>query len=129
MQDWDGGKRLLVDLFFACRRIRHIFSDGGFAGKFVTWAARILRMTVEVVRKPPGQVGFKVHPRRWVVERTLSWLMANRRLARDYERRPDSSESFIYWTMIRLTSRRVARLVEAAGEGGQNLPKVVAVAA
>jgi transposase len=63
-----------------------MFADGGFAGRLVDWAATILRMTVEVVRKPEGQRGFSVLPRRWAVERTLAWITAHRRLARDYER-------------------------------------------
>ena len=41
---------------------------------------------IEIVRKPATQRGFEVHPKRWVVERTLAWLTAHRRLARDYER-------------------------------------------
>ena len=49
----------------------------------------MLRTVVEIVRKPAGQRGFAVLPRRWVVERTLAWLTAHRRLARDYERLPE----------------------------------------
>ncbi|WP_237293449.1 MULTISPECIES: transposase [Streptomyces] len=52
---------------------------------------------------------FVVHPRRWVVERTLSRLMRSRRLARDYETRPESSEAAVLWSMTMLTGRRLAR--------------------
>ncbi|MEU7778807.1 transposase [Micromonospora parva] len=65
--------------------MRHVFADSGFAGRLVDWARDLLRTTVEIVRKPANQKGFVVHPRRWVVERTLAWLTAHRRLARDYE--------------------------------------------
>ena len=65
-----------------------VFADGGYAGKLVAWARQIPRIVLEIVRKPEGQRGFAVLPRRWVVERTLSWLTAHRRLARDYERCP-----------------------------------------
>jgi putative transposase len=115
--DSHGGRPLLVDLYFKYPRTRHVFSDSGFAGKFAEWAKDVLNTTVEVVRKAPGQKGFKVLPKRWVVERTLAWIMACRRLCRDYERRTDSSESFIQWAMIRTMSRRIAHYGEAAAEG------------
>ncbi len=46
-----------------------------------------------IVRKPEDQQGFSVLPRRWVLERTLSWITAHRRLTRDYERTPEHSEA------------------------------------
>jgi Transposase and inactivated derivatives len=107
--DHHGGKRVLVDMYFSHRRTRHVFADSGFAGTFVEWAKSILNTTVEVVRKKPGQTGFAVLPKRWVVERTLAWIMACRRLCRDYERRTDSSESFIQWAMIKKMSRWLAQ--------------------
>ena len=48
-------------------------------------------------------------PKRWVVERTFSWLGQNRRMSKDYERLPESSEAFIYAAMSRLMARRLAR--------------------
>ncbi len=53
--------------------------------------------------------GFEALPRRWVVERTFSWLSQNRRMSKDYERLPESSEAFIYVAMSRLMVRRLAR--------------------
>jgi transposase len=108
-QDRDGARQLLLDHYFATPSCRHLFADGGFAGKFVDWAASILKTTVEIVRKKPGQKGFDPLPKRWVVERTLAWLTAHRRLARDYERDPDSSAAFMHWAMIRTMARRLAR--------------------
>jgi transposase len=64
---------------------------------------------VEVVRKPAGRRGFAVIPRRWVVERSLAWLTAHRRLARDYERHPAVSEAMIRWAAINTMTRRLAR--------------------
>ena len=63
---------------------------------------------VEIVRKPKGQRTFEVLPRRWVVERTLSWLVRCRRLDRDYERLPETSEALVKWAMIGLMARRLA---------------------
>ncbi|WP_368862021.1 IS5 family transposase, partial [Frankia gtarii] len=111
--DTAGGRQVLLDGYFAGRRLRLLFADGGFAGQFVGWAARLLRLTVEVVRKTAGQKGFSVLPRRWVVERTLSWITAHRRHARDYERRPDHAESLIRWTMIATMVRRIDRSAPA----------------
>ena len=54
-------------------------------------------------------LGFKVLARRWVVERTFSWREQNRRMSKDYERLPESSEAFIYVAMSRLMARRLAR--------------------
>ncbi|HEY3260859.1 MAG TPA: hypothetical protein VGJ95_11440, partial [Pseudonocardiaceae bacterium] len=63
---------------------------------------------VHVVRKPEGQHGFAVIPRRWCVERTLAWLTAHRRLARDYERDPATSEAMIRWAAINTMTSRIA---------------------
>jgi transposase len=107
-QDRDGGKTTLLSNYLRSP-IRHVFADQGFAGRLVDWAAEYLRTTVEIVRKPAEQRGFAVHPRRWVVERTLSWLTAHRRLARDYERDPEVSEHMIRWAAIGGMLNRLAR--------------------
>lgn len=113
-QDRDGARQLLVDPYFAHRRCRFLFADGGFAGRFVEWAASIMKTTIEIVRKKSGQKGFQALPKRWVVERTLAWLTAHRRLVRDYERHPATSTSFIRWAMIRTMVRRIAHAVPVA---------------
>jgi transposase len=107
-QDRDGGKTTLLSTYLRSP-IRHVFADQGFAGRLVDWAAEYLRTTVEIVRKPAEQHGFAVHPRRWVVERTLSWLTAHRRLARDYERDPEVSEHMIRWAAIGGMLNRLSR--------------------
>ncbi|WP_405940788.1 transposase [Streptomyces sp. NBC_00207] len=67
------------------------------------------RLTLQIVQRTDDMSGFVVLPRRWVVERTLSWLMRSRRLARDYETRPESSETAVLWSMTMLMGRRLAR--------------------
>ena len=86
VQDRDGGRGILTALHGALGSVRHVFADGGYQGQLVAVAKSAWGIVVEVVRKPAGQRGFAVLPRRWVVERTLAWLMRFRRLARDYER-------------------------------------------
>ncbi|MFF0371643.1 IS5 family transposase [Micromonospora sp. NPDC005087] len=107
-QDRDGAKTALLSAYMATP-IRHVFADQGFAGRLVDWARDILRTTLEIVRKPADQRGFSVISRRWVVERTLAWLTACRRLARDYERHPEVSEAIIRWAAITGMTRRITR--------------------
>jgi transposase len=108
VQDRDGAKTTLLSMYLAVP-VRFVFADAGFAGRLVDWAASILRTTLHIVRKPDGQHGFAVIPRRWAVERTLAWLTAHRRLARDYERDPAVSEAMIRWAAINTMARRIAR--------------------
>lgn len=88
--------------------MRFVYADAGFAGLLVDWCQRILRTALEIVRKAPDQKGFAVMPRRWVVERSLAWLTAHRRLARDYERHPAVSEAMVRWAGINGMIRRLA---------------------
>ena len=86
--------------------IEHLFADSGYAGEKVATATRI---AVEIVRKRPDQVGFAVHPRRWVVERFLAWLGRNRRLAKDVEATIASAPAFLYAASVMPLIRRLAR--------------------
>jgi len=76
----------------------------------VTWAANFLRLTLAIVSRPADATGFVLLPRRWVVERSLSWIMQARRNVRDYERLPQHSKTMITWSAITLMSRRLTRL-------------------
>ena len=80
--------------------------DAGFKNKVIEHGAS-LGIDVEVVTKDPQIRGFSVVKRRWVVERTLGWLMLHRRLARDYEALPDHSASMIRIAMIDNLTKRV----------------------
>jgi transposase len=109
VQDRQGAMSVLLRVYHHCSRLRHVFADGAFTGQLVEKAARLLRMTIQIVSKPAGQKGFAVIPRRWAVERTLAWLTTWRRLARDYERLPATSEAMIRWAAIATTTRRLTR--------------------
>jgi transposase len=108
-QDRDGARPLLTTLTAACRRIRLVWADGGYAGKLVDWASHQLRLRLHIVKRPDQAKGFVVLPRRWVVERTLAWIARHRRCIRDYERLPEHHEAMVRWSMIRLTSKRLTR--------------------
>ena len=86
--------------------IQKVFADGGYAGERVAQAAAV---AVEIVRRNPGQVGFAVQPRRWVVERFLAWINRNRRLAKDFEATIASARAFLYAAAVMLLVRRIAR--------------------
>jgi transposase len=109
VQDRDGARPLLDMLASACRRVRLIWADGGYAGKAVTWALATVKITVQIVKRSDNAVGFQVLPRRWAVERTLGWITRHRRRVRDCERLPPHYEAMVHWTMIRITSRRLTK--------------------
>jgi transposase len=108
-QDRDGGRRLLWRLRRHYPTIRLVWADAGYAGKLVTWAQQVLARTVQIVRKRQGVHRFEVLPRRWVVERTFSWLGKCRRLAVDYERKPEHHQAWVQWAMVRVMVKRLAR--------------------
>jgi transposase len=108
LQDRDGGRLVLDRARMRMPSIALVWADGAYAGRCVEFARRVLRITLEIVKKPDGQRTFEVLPRRWVVERTLSWLTKCRRLNHDYERRTDHAEAMVKWAMIGLMSRRLA---------------------
>ena len=108
VQDRDGGRRVLAKARMAMPSIARVWADGGYAGKLVRFALSALRITVEIVKKNDGQRTFQVLPRRWVVERTLSWISRCRRLDHDYERLREHAEAMVHWAMIGIMVRRLA---------------------
>jgi putative transposase len=105
----DGAAWLLLAIVGLFTRLQLIWVDGGYAGvEFAAWVKRCIGVTLEVVERDPGVRGFQKLPRRWVVERTLSWLLNARRLTKDYEFHLQSSEAMIYAAMIRIMVRRLS---------------------
>jgi len=91
-----------------------VFADGGYDGPLVEWAKHLVAWakncygyTLGIVVKPKEQRGFSALPRRWVVERTFAWLGQWRRLAKDYEQSPRSTEAFVQIAMIGLMLNRL----------------------
>ena len=123
LHDRLGAKLVLGALGSGYPRLQLIWADQGYAGALRQWTTEHTGITLQVVypwwrqlkRYLPElldalgyQPGFNVIPRRWVVERTRSWLGRSRRLSRDDERLPSSSEALIYVTCIRLLLVRLA---------------------
>ena len=88
--------------------IKHLFADGAYDRRQLMDKAAFLDFVIEVVRRIHTEPGFKVLPRRWVVERTFGWLTRWRRLVRDYEQRIDVSEAMIHVAMGSLLLRRIS---------------------
>jgi transposase len=109
VQDRDGALPLLERLRAACLRVSLVWADSAYAGALVAWALNELSVTLEIVKRSDDVKGFVVLPRRWVVERTLSWITRRRRCVRDYERRPESHEAMVRWAMTLVMIRRLAR--------------------
>jgi transposase len=109
VQDRDAARHLLWALLATFRAISLVWADGGYAGKLVTWAKATLKLTVRIVKRSDAAKGFVVLPRRWVVERTLAWITRCRRTVRDYERLPEHHQAMVYWSMIIIMTRRLAR--------------------
>jgi len=108
IQDRDGAHRLLARLHARFSTICHVWADGGYAGRLVVWAKKVLTLTVEVVKRTDTVPGFVVLPRRWVVERTFGWINKHRRCVRDYETLPEHHEAMVHIAMIMVMSRRLA---------------------
>ena len=110
IQDRDGGILVLASMFGLYPFLEKLFADGGYQGpRFRNALAKELpRLSVEIVKRSDTAKGFKVLPRRWVVERTFAWLNRCRRLARDFENLNRTALAFIKLASIRLMLRKLS---------------------
>lgn len=123
LHDAAAAKEVLFRLRLMHPEITIVWADSASAGKLVDWAKQHLNLTIKPVSRLKNTSGFVVLPRRWVVERSLAWMMHARRHARDYERLIQHSETLITWAAITLMTRRLARKgVAPAGRGNRNRP-------
>ena len=106
VQDRDGAIALLQESRASFPFVELAFADSAYRAERVV-NATVIR--IEIVKKPADQVGFAVHPRRWVIERLFAWLGRNRRLARDFEATIASARAFLYAASVMLLIRRIAR--------------------
>ena len=106
VQDRDGAEDVLIRMVGRFTRLKLIWADSAYAGELVEWAKQSLKRVIEIVRRKSAHT-FEVLPRRWIVERTFAWLGKYRRLSKDYETLPESSESMIYIARINLMLHRL----------------------
>ena len=127
IHDKPGGMLLLTSLHLLFPTIVLLWADSSYQG-LKSWIKEHLGWTLTIAKHwwtgvhgfwcAPGQQppiipsGFHVLPRRWVVERTLAWFTRNRRLAKDYERLPETGETFLYMAMSRILIKRLAKHLE-----------------
>jgi putative transposase len=112
IQDRDGAKLVFEKLRHHFFRLVLVWADGGYVGALAQWVRGLRsrsRILLEIVKRSDAQKGFKVLPHRWIVERTFAWLGRYRRLSKDYEFLPETSEAFIKIAMIHLMLRRLAQ--------------------
>ena len=108
-QDRSGARKLLSRAAAkGFTRLQLIWADGGYNSEpLTTWLQALTGWALSIVSRPEGSKGFVILPRRWVVERTFAWLGGYRRLSKDYEQLPESSEAMIYIAMIHLMLQRL----------------------
>jgi len=109
IQDRDGGVLVLRTMFGKFPFLQKLFADGGYQGPQFRDAQKkaLPFIDTEIVKRSDAAKGFEVLPRRWVVERTFSWLGRCRRLAKDFENINRKALAFLHLASIRLMLRRI----------------------
>jgi putative transposase len=110
VQDRDGAMDLLDILGSKFSRLRLIWADRAYTGDLGAWLWGLRpwrKVRLEVVKRLEGTKGFLLLPKRWVVERTFGWLGRYRRLSKDYEYLPQTSEAMIHVAMIHVAMIRL----------------------
>jgi putative transposase len=109
IQDQNGAKTMLEGIKDKFRRLKVVFADSAYGRcGLPEWFQTQCRCTLQTVLRPFGTKGFVILPKRWIVERTFSWLGRYRRLSKDYERVTENSQAVIYIAMINIMSKRLA---------------------
>lgn len=111
IQDRDGAKLVFerAKLTGPWPRMKRVWADGGYAGKLVAWVASFWQWVLDIVKRNDDVKGFQLLPKRWVVERTFSWLSNYRRLSKHYEYWNETGEAMIQVAMIHVMLRRLAK--------------------
>lgn len=108
VSDPAGARLLFQSRGGHCKKLRRIWVDGTYRGTLVEWVSTRFKAVLQPVLRSDEHKGFVLLPKRWVVERTFAWLGESRRLSKDYELLPESSEAMIHISLIRIMLRRLA---------------------
>jgi len=108
IQDRDGAKLVFQRAKRWFKRLKLIWADGGYAGTLIDVAKELYGWTLAIIKRSDDTQGFKVLPKRWIVERTFGWFNRYRRLSKDYEYCTDTSETMLYIAMTHIMVRRLA---------------------
>ncbi|HZC05457.1 MAG TPA: IS5 family transposase [Ktedonobacterales bacterium] len=123
IQDRAAAPWLLLPLADALPRLELIWADSAYLGPLQTWVWQTLGWRLQIVARPgggrgqwlregqeppPRLPGFQPAPHRWIVERTIAWIGRNRRMSKDYEFLPVTSEAWVYLSMVRVMLKRLA---------------------
>lgn len=107
IQDREGAQLVLQRAAQLWTRLLWIWADGGYAGTLVTWVWTQCHWFLGIVKRTQPAGGWQLLPHRWIVERTFAWLDRYRRLSKDYEFHPRTSETWVRVAMIHLMVRRL----------------------
>lgn len=105
IQDRDGALSVIGKLFENWKKVIKIFADGGYAGKLIGKVKDIFKIELEIIKRDELHT-FKILPKRWIVERTFSWIDTNRRNSKNYERLNQSSVAMVHLSAIRIMLNR-----------------------
>ncbi len=109
LPDTVGARALLCQLEPNSQRLVKLYADSAYRGQLEDLCAYFYEWQLDIVSKLAGQKGFVVLPKRWIVERSLAWFSRCRRLSKDYEFEPKSSEAMLRWASVRCMLRRLAK--------------------
>ena len=108
VQDYHGVKPLLGTVKDRCPRLKVVWADGIYEKRWlIDWVRTGCGWELAIIKRSDKDKGFKLLPKRWVVERTFAWLGRYHRLSKDYEGSPETSEAMIQMAMIHIMVRRL----------------------
>lgn len=109
IQDTNGAYLVINKMAGLFARLVLVWVDSGYKNKLISWAAEQFNLVIEVIKRNDAATKFTVLPKRWIVERTISWINNSRRISKDYEHNTATSEAIVYLSMIKLMLKRLTK--------------------